>query len=217
MKILCIGAVENRTNIDEQILKQTIQPDRVIFLVDETPAQGINNRRKRIAENQEALKDIVEAYQPDLVWQVEGDSILPENCLERLIGRAIQLEDTDFGYISGIQVGRHGLYCIGAWHIGDDEFSSVDHTAKGILEVDATGFYCLLAPRDVWLEGKASWQDEPYGPDVVWGLSIPKKKYIDMGLEIGHQIKGGIISPSDPSTTTARFYKTEKGWEYKTV
>lgn len=217
MKIIAIACVENKEPIKAEIAKQTIQPTETAILTDENPAKGINERRKRIAENQEALRKIVELSDADYVWQVEGDCVLPENCLERLVGRAIQLDDKDFGYISGIQVGRHGLYCIGAWHIGEDEFSSVDHTAKGILEVDATGFYCLLAPRDVWLKGKASWQDEPYGPDVVWGLSIPKKKYVDMGLEIGHQIKGGIISPSDPSTTTARFYKTEKGWEYKTV
>jgi hypothetical protein len=217
MKILCIGAVENRTNIDEQILKQTIQPDRVIFLVDETPAQGINNRRKRIAENQERLAEVVEAYQPDLVWQVEGDCELPEDCLERLLGRYIQLQDDNFGYISGIQVGRHGLYHIGAWHMYDDSFESIDPNAKGIVEVDATGFYCLLAPIKVWLKGRATWNGEPYGPDVTWGLSLEETKYVDMGLEIGHKIKGGVIMPSDMSTTQAHFFKTNKGWEYKTT
>lgn len=219
MKILCVAAVENRTNIDEQILKQTIQPDRVIYYEDKEPAQGINARRTRIAENQEKLKEFAKAYQPDLVWQLEGDVVLPEDCLERLIGRYLQLEDDNFGYISGIQIGRHGIYHIGAWHIPKhrQSFDSVDHTATGIVEVDATGFYCLLAPTNVWLAGKATWNGEPYGPDVTWGLSLGFKKYVDMGLHIGHKISGGIISPSDASTCTVHFYKENNEWKYTTT
>lgn len=233
MNILAIAQLEDRENLDEQILKQTIQPDRVIYYHDETPAIGIENRRKRIAENHTKLQEIVKAYKPDLVWQLEGDCVLPDNTLERLIGHYIQLRDEDFGYISGIQVGRHGLYCLGAWRNFKFEyndivknkrdaikrelvaFESVDYKLTGIQEVEATGFYCLLAETDTWLSGKASWNGEPYGPDVVWGRSINKKKYVDMGLHIGHKVKRGIIEPSHISTCNVVFNKVDGKWGFK--
>jgi hypothetical protein len=214
--ILCIAMVEDRTNLDKQILKQTTQPDRVVFYIDDEPAKGILERRKRIAENHEKLKAIVEAYKPDLVWQVEQDGDYPEDCLERLIQRYNDVKDDNFGYVSGIQVGRHGLYCIGAWrNFTEDSFESIDHDLKGLQPIDATGFYCILAPADVWLSGKSSWNGEPYGPDVVWSLSIDRKKYVDMDNQIGHIVKTGIIRPEHISTTTVRFYKENGRWEYK--
>lgn len=217
MNILCIAQVEDRTNLDAQILKQTVQPDRVIFHVDEHPAQGINARRIRITENHARLREIVKAYQPDLVWQVEGDCNLPNDALERLLVDYDMLKGDDFGYVSGIQVGRHGIYCLGAWrNFTEDGFESIDHKLTGIQPVDATGFYCLLAPTDVWLSGECEWTDEVWGPDVNWGLSIKKRKYVDMDLPIGHIIKNGIIEPHHQSTCNVRFYNVEGRWKYRT-
>lgn len=218
MKILAIAQVEDRKNLDKQILKQTLVPDFVHFYVDKTPAKGINERRKRIAENHKKLKNIVEAYKPDLIWQLEQDVDLPEDCLQRLVERYKELKDDNFGYISGTQVGRHGLYCLGAWkNFTEDSFESIDYKLINLQKVDATGFYCLLAPTEVWLSGKAEWNDEPYGPDVVWARSIKKNKYVDMNLQIGHITKGGIIRPSHASTCTAKFYKEDGRWKYKTL
>jgi len=216
MKILCIASVENRENIDKQILKQTVQPDRVIFYIDEAPAHGIDDRRKRIAENHKKLQAIVDAYKPDLVWQVEGDCVLPEDTLAWLLTHYNILKGDDFGYISGIQVGRHGLYHLGAWkNFTDTSFESIDYRLKGIQEVDATGFYCLLAQTDVWMSGVCKWNGEPYGPDVNWGLSINKKKYVDMSLQIGHRVKGGIIEVGHMSTCNVVFNKINDKWGYK--
>lgn len=216
MTVLAIAQCEDRTNLDKQILKQTVQPDRTIFYVDEAPARGIDNRRKRIAENHERLEDIAMAYKPDLVWQVEQDGDYPEDCLEKLIMDYEQLKGDDFGFISGIEVGRHGLYCLGAWrNITDTSFESLDHNLTGLQEVDATGFYCLLAPYDKWMSGKCSWNGEPYGPDVVWSMSIKGKKYCDMNLSIGHIINRGIIRPEHASTCNARFYLEDNRWKYK--
>lgn len=217
MNILCIGQVEDRTNIDEQILKQTIQPNRTIFLIDDNPAVGINNRRKRIADNHKKLQEYVEAYKPDLVFQVEGDSVLPENALERLLGHYIK--NPSLSAVSGIQIGRHGLYCIGAWHIAEDRksFKSVDYTKTGLQQVDAMGLYCYLSPVDKWLEGNCIWNDEAYGPDVNFFLSMPGDKYVDMDLHIGHKYRDGIIRPTDPSTCNAKFKFNGERWEYKQI
>ena len=217
MKILCVAAVENDEFIREQIAKQTIQPDIVKIYIDENPAKGLDERRKRIADNHKILEQYVEQTDCDLVWQLEGDSELEDNTLERLIGHYIRLQNKDFGYISGIQVGRHGLYCLGAWIVKPDRtsFNSLDYKLTGIQQVDATGWYCLLAPRTVWLEGRANWNNQRYGPDVVWGLSLPYKKYVDMGLHIGHKLKRGTIRPSDMSTCNARFYLENNEWKFE--
>jgi len=217
MNILCIAMVEDRANLDKQILKQTVQPDRTIFYVDESPAILLEERRQRIAENHKKLQEIVKAYNPDLVWQVEGDGDYPADTLAKLVTHYEVLKGKDFGYVSGIQVGRHGLYHIGAWkNFTETSFESIDFKLKGIQEVDATGFYCLLAPTEVWLNGLCEWTDEPYGPDVVWGLSINQKKYVDMDLSIGHIVKNGIILPEHISTCNVRFDKGENGtWKFK--
>ncbi len=217
--ILVVAQVEDRTNIDQQIAKQTVQPNNVFVYVDENPAQGIDARRLRIAENHKKLEEAVRDLQPDLVWQLEGDCELPENCLKKLLKYYKELKDSDFGYISGIQVGRHGLYCLGAWtDFTEDSFLSLDHTKQGIQPVDATGFYCLLAPTEAWLQGQAEWNGEPYGPDVAWGLSLRAKGYkiyADMDIHVGHIVKNGIIRPSDMSTCNVAFSKINGTWKYK--
>lgn len=216
MNILCVAQVEDDTHILKEIAKQTIQPSRVCIYKDPSPAVGINPRRQRIGRNHQKLKDYVRMYNPDVVWQLEGDAVLPENCLERLLGHYNRLQAPDFGYISGIQVGRHGLYCLGVWkNFTPESFETIDYRLKGVQEVEATGFYCLLAPKDAWLSGNAEWDGQPYGPDVAWGLSMRYKKYVDMGLEIGHQVKRGVIWPHHMSTCNARFYKEADRWKYK--
>lgn len=221
-KILCVAAVEDRENCDKQIMKQTVQPDRTIYLIDEKPAKGIEARRKRIAANQRKLQDVVKAYQHEcnLVWQIEQDGDLPEDCLERLIEDYKKLHNNigdDFGYISGIEVGRHGLYCLGAWrNIKSDSFESLNHNLEGIQEVEATGLYCLLAEPKVFTSGYPAWHDEPYGPDVVWGRSLNKRIFVDMDIRIGHITPRGTIRPEHISTTTVKFYKQPSGaWNYK--
>lgn len=216
MKILCIAQVEDDTNIKQQLEKQTVTPDLASIYVDEHPASGINARRVRIAENHEKLRQKVAELQPDFVWQVEGDCELPPDTLERLIAHYGELKGDDFGYISGVQVGRHGVYCLGAWqNFTDDSFESVDYRLHGIQPIDATGFYCLFAPTDVWLSGVCQWTDEPWGPDVNWGLSIHKKKYVDMDLHIGHITNSGIIKVENISTCNVRFEKQEGNWRYR--
>ena len=216
MKILCIAQVEDRTNLDTQIIKQTFKPWRTVFYIDEDPEKSPDGRRIRIADNHKKLQSIVRAYKPDLVWQVEQDGDYPPDCLERLVERYQELNNKDFGYISGIQCGRHGLYHLGAWrNFTDTSFESLDYKLKGIQEVEAAGFYCLLAPTDVWLSGQATWNGEPYGPDVTLGLSINKKKYVDMDITIGHKIKSGIIRPEHKSTCNVIFNKVDDKWSYK--
>jgi hypothetical protein len=220
MKILCIAHVEDRTNVDAQVLKQTVQPDRTVFIVDPDPAKGINARRIRIAENHKKLQEVVKAYKPDLVWQIEGDGDLPADTLERLLKTYHRYKSDQIGYISGVEVGRHGLYALGAWRFADDRqsFESLDYRLTGINEADATGFYCLLAPAEAWLKGKATWDGERWGPDVNFGLSLREQGYkilCDSDLHIGHMVGNGIIKVDQIATCNVRFHKEHDKWIQK--
>lgn len=234
MTVMAVAQVEDRANIDAQIKKQTTQPDRIFILVDKNPAApavslaaNINARRAKIAANHQLLRKAVMKTKPDLVWQLEGDGELPENCLDRLISsyRQLRAENSRLAYVSAVQVGRHGLCVIGAWHFNDgpnQKYSSADPVAKGIISVDATGMYCLLADARAWLEGQCAWDGQPYGPDVVFGLSLKAKKYdiyIDMGLAVGHITENKTLYPHNVSVCRAEFYKDESKnkWLYRTL
>lgn len=215
MRILATGQIEN-LDIYSEIAKQIVQPDVIDFYLDESPAQGIDNRRIRIAENHERVRQIVKRYKPDLVWQLEGDAVLEPNTLKKLF------KSYGGDILSGTQINRHGIYNIGAWHVAKDRqsFESIDYRLKGIQQVDAVGMYCLLAPTDVWLQGKCQWNGERWGPDVNFCLSLTEKGYIikvDMDIKIGHRIKAGIIHPDHMSTVNVKFTKNEQGWSYKTT
>lgn len=220
--ILVIAQVEDKQNIEQQINKQTKRPDLSYIYLDEKPAQGIIERRKRIASNHLLLQAAVRDLKPDFIWQIEADGDYPPNTLKTLQKRYDQkFSYHRKGYVSGVQVGRHGLYALGAWQFNKDrtEFKSVDHKLKGLVQVDATGFYCLFTDTQTWLSGIANWNGEAYGPDVNFGLSLKDQGYdiyVDMDIKIGHITKGGTIHPDDISTENVTFTKTNNKWEYKT-
>jgi len=225
LNILAIAAVEDRTNLDIQIAKQTLQPNNVFVHVDKNPAQGINERRKRIAENHKILAQAIRDLQPDLVWQLEGDSVLEPDTLQKLYDDYQVLKGIDFGYVSGREIGRHGLYCLGAWYVADDRksFESLDYKEDKLVTVDATGFYCLLAQPKTWLKGVCEWNGEGWGPDVNFGLSLKKhgyKIYVDPKIAIGHQVTNrngtkGVISVDTSYMCNARFILDNGRWIYK--
>lgn len=224
-KILCIAQVEDRENLDTQLLMQEVEPNRVIYHIDENPGTTIAQRRRNIVNNHKKLVEIVKAYNPDLVYQVEGDDELKTDTLKNLLKTYKKYEkiDPDLGYVSGIQVGRHGLYHLGAWHnFAEDSFESIPHSWLGVHKVQATGFYGLLANTKAWLSGVCSWDGEVYGPDVNWSRTMPYNKYVDMDIPIGHRVnnKGlrGVIWPGHISTCTVRFQKNDQGlWKYKEI
>lgn len=218
-KILCIGQIqqEQLDFVKEQIRKQTIQPEWAVFYIDPKPAKGIDNRRRRIAENHAKLVELVTQYNCDYIWQIEGDGVLPKDALQRLYTDALNINN--YGFITGIEAGRHGVYCLGAWHIDKDRkgFRSLDYKAEGLQEIDACGWYCLFAKKDVWLQGKASWNGERWGPDVNWGLSIPAPKYADMSIKIGHKTKTGVIEPDCMAMCNVEYIynSSQKRWHFK--
>lgn len=213
MRVGVVAMVEDDKMLLREINKQTRQPDNIMIITDYAPARGIQARRHRIAVNQQMLKRAVNTLNVDMIWQLEQDVILPEDCLERLINDYEALNRP--GFVSGIQIGRHGIYCIGAWHLYDDYFISVDPKAKGFVKVNATGLYCLLTSKETWMGATATYNGEPWGPDVNWGVSISKPKYVDMELHIGHRTNYGEIWPDHPPVCQAKFTKQGNGYAFE--
>lgn len=227
MRILATGQVENHEYIVKQLREQSVKPDDIIFHLDKHPARSITKRRQRIAENHEHVQRIVRAYKPDLVWQLEQDTVLHPNTLENLLVMYEHLDSDKLGYVSAVQVGRHGLYSLGAWvNFTPNSFESLDYTLTGTQPVEATGLYCLLAKADVWLKGKCEWAGQPWGPDVNFGLSLKALGFdifVNMDIPVGHQVRRndlirGEIWPSHASTCNVKFIR-EPGneWKYETT
>jgi len=228
MRVTVIAQVENATLIKKQIEKQTIKPVQSLILVDKSPEpdteeiEAMRARRLRISQNHKELKQMVESYcHTDFIWQLEGDGVLSEDCLERLIRvyEKLESEGNKVGYVSGIQMGRHGLKCVGAWRFNEDgSFKSLNWNSKGLQTVDGSGFYCLLAKKDVWLKGSAEWNNEPYGPDVAFGLSLKKlgyNIYMDMTNWVGHKTEKTILYPD--SGINVEFYRDINKWKYRVI
>lgn len=221
LKILVIAQVEDDANVIRQIEKQTLQPDYAYVYVDEKPASGIDERRKRIAKNHEVyLRQAVESIDCDYVWQIEGDGIMDEFTLSDLVDSYFEVESDNIGYMSGAEVGRHGVQCIGGWHFNKDRtrFASVDFRNEGIVPIDASGFYCLFMRKEVWLEGVCYWSGERWGCDVNWGLSLRDKgykHYMDTRIQIGHATNRGILNVKDRNTSNVEFWLKDGDWKYK--
>lgn len=220
--IVAICYAEDTALAKEQVEKQTIKVDDAIFMTDSTPAIGIEARRERIAELQVMAqwkidrKLFTDDLKPEdvVVWQIEGDSVIPEDALERLLKH---YDTNDEAVYSGVQIGRHGLYCIGAWHINQDEtvIESVDHNKHGLVEVDGMGLYCYIMRADLFIKAESYWSGQKLGPDVNWFRSLDVPKYVDMDLHIGHYYKGGIIEVDSLATCNARFTKVKDEWIFE--
>lgn len=228
MRVTAIGQFTDDALFLEQINKQTIKVWDVIKYIDKNPVPDLDDidvlrdRRKRIAKNHLELKDFIEMQcKTEYVWQLESDSVVDKDCLERLIKlhQKLEAEGNKVGYVSGIQMGRHGLKCVGAWRFKEDgSFRSLNWGAKGIQTVDGSGFYCLLAKRDVWLKGNADWGGEPYGPDVCFGLSLKKlgyNIYMDTTNWVGHKTEKTILYPD--SGINVEFYRDINKWKYRVI
>jgi hypothetical protein len=225
LKIAVVASIEQRHYdfVIKQLVHQSYQDFDDFIYIDKQPATGIEARRKRIARNQQLLKRMMLGHDVyDYVIQIEGDSVLEPDTFKKMIKLAqfLHKRNDSFGYLSGVQIGRHGLYCIGAWHVAANrrKFQSINHKLTGLQKVDATGFYCFIAPYSVWMRGMSWWEGERWGPDVNYGLSLREQGftlYVDMDLQIPHATERGQIDFDNINLCTVAFEKQADGlWKH---
>jgi hypothetical protein len=181
---------------------------------------GTRARRKKIAEIHNKAKQYI--GQTDYILSIEDDCDLPINLLNKLYAHATNYPFA--GIITGNQIGRWGFNVMGVWKVNDpyniQTITSCLPQDKTVEEIDASGLYCALIKKDVYM----SHTFEPYeyilGPDFNLGIYARTqgyKNYVDWSLHIGHVTKKGIITKDNTTLQTITFERQERGWKQSVI
>lgn len=178
------------------------------------PSEGnVAVRRERIASNMNRARELV--GKTDFVFMLEDDTDFDPWFLQHLIAQY----KPDRGIISAVQAGRHGLHHIGAWETDDLKyptvFETVPYKAKGIRQVDATGFYCCIMRTDLFKRVPVPCEILPVGPDVQYGIELRKQGYRNLlydDLKCGHVEEHRVVLPTE-DCMQVRFRKNGDRWD----
>lgn len=194
------------------------------------PMEGnIPNARNRIAQLRNESKEVV--ADTKYVFSFEDDTIIPSDSFYKL-RKSFYLanEANPTGLVSGVQVARHGLKVLGAWHVDNAQFPTEitslgkNEVATTLAEVSGTGFYCYLTPTKLYKEATYGWH-EPVGPDVYYGLWLRTKGlsvYVDQSVVCGHKVgteRAGykVLMPDNVDVIQARFTKHGETWKHEII
>lgn len=175
-------------------------------------------RRLRIADIHNQAKEYLTGN-TDMVLLTEDDSLLPANCLRRLL--------IDFsycphaGFIQGVQIGRHGIRHVGAFMM-DDIYqatkieSLVPPEDKNTIEkIDSGGFYATLTRAKTYLNHQHKpFDNNSLGPDATFGNELRKQgyqNYIDWSIPVAHLTKSRQITPTNTPLYKVTFTKNDRG------
>lgn len=176
-------------------------------------------RRLRISDIHNQAKGYLTSG-TDLVLLTEDDSLLPANCLKKLL--------YDFtiwphaGFIQGAQVGRHGISHIGAFRALPDVYepttieSLLPPEDKTTIEsIDSGGFYAALMKADTYVNHEHKpFDNNSLGPDATLGFETRRsgyQNYIDWSIPITHLTKSRQITPSNTPLQKVTFTKNDRG------
>lgn len=207
--------VEARNLFDESKFHQHITVHRK--QTEKTSNYNILYRRKRISKILNEVKNYI--YPADYIFIVEDDTLVPTNALHRLL-RDYSMNPYA-GYISGVELGRHGVLHIGAWTIDDlyepTEISSIN-LSTGLQQVDATGTYCTLTRYHHFMHNDFKPLGSVLGHDVEWGLEMRRtgqQNFIDMDIHCRHLSGDETISVLNSKISRVTLYKNKDIWLQK--
>ncbi len=133
-------------------------------------------RRFRIAYVKEQTRQVLKTVPAKYVFCIEDDTKLTSNSLFELSDKYyLKQARYNIGFIEGVQAGRHSIKMIGAWQLKRQVLTTLlppktANTDKTNI-ITAGGFYLYYCSREVYLLLEYTYNNEPYGPDVVWGAS----------------------------------------------
>lgn len=184
---------------------------------------SVGARRERITQTF-ALGAKYIPLDTDIVFTLEDDTDFGSNSLMLLLWRYMLLKITTpkIGLVSGIQVGRWGYKIIGAWKADNPAnltmLKSIEYRNTGNSEeVDATGFYCFITPRELFCN--TPFHFLPFGPDVHYGLDLRVKGYknfIDWSVITGHNDNNFSLKP-DNKCVVIKYEKVNDIWDHKII
>lgn len=175
-------------------------------------------RRLRISDLHNQAKGYITSN-TDMVLLTEDDSLLPTNCLKKLL--------YDFsifphaGFIQATQIGRHGIAHVGAFRANDvyepTEIKSLlpPEDKSAIEKIDSGGFYATLMKAETYIKHEHKpFDNNSLGPDAFLGFETRRsgyQNYIDWSLPIPHLTKTKQITPTNTPLQRVVFTKNEQG------
>lgn len=189
----------------------------------DTPAEGIDNRRYRIAAIHNKAGHYV-SENCDHVFLIEDDTTYPPDALNKMLK---QFQDDNCAYVEGVELGRWKTPYIGAWKVDNlldpNEIISV-MPSHGIQNIDAGGLYCALTDAAMYRMHNF----EPFDKqgkvglscDVNFGLYLRRHGfdcYLDHSIQCDHIGEKGSVNLGNTIPRQVRFSKTSRGWWGETL
>ena len=156
-----------------------------------------DERRKRIIEMREKTKEIIKGQ---YIFSVEDDTIVPRYAFKKL-SKIIET-GSNVGFVTGAEVGRWGIECVGAYQFTEEKGKLVAFKSlmpsEGVQSIDAGGMYCYIARTDLYKKIKFRNESE-LGPDMLFVLDIKKthNAFIDWSVKCEHHTKGRVYTLDD--------------------
>lgn len=177
----------------------------------------LKRRRLRISAIHNEMRQYIQPA--DFILLTEDDTVLGALALKRLT-RAYS-ERPYAGFVSGVEVGRHGVTHIGAWRVDDvydpTKIESIDAQQTGVEEVDAAGLYCTLVRYSHYVKHDFKPFDRnDLGPDVEFGLELRQmgqKNYVDHSVRCEHRTPTESLTVANTPTMKVTFTKADRGWK----
>lgn len=198
-----------------------------ISLNPEPKDVNIPVQRNRIVDMKEKSKQMIDG---DFVFGIEDDTLVAPDAFEKL-HKTIN-ENTDIGYIEGVQVGRHAIKMVGVWKcdnlknpsvqqtlVPPDERFLEDYPSKEnfyLQQITGGGFYCYLTLGYLYKQIKYHWHDECFGPDVCFVMDVIGEGYqawVDWSVKTIHMTEQRDYEVDD-KIISIRWLKSERdGWK----
>jgi hypothetical protein len=181
-------AYENNYRSFKCILNEDNNPNEV----------RIAQRRVRIAEVKNQSKELIANTDGDYVLSLEDDTVFTNLDVMQLLA---PYKNPLNGFVEGVQCGRWGIKMIGAWRADDVNNMTKIETllpSKGLELIDAGGFYGYVTRKHLYLMEGYFADDNPYGPDVHFGLALRRKGWIcaiNWDVVFGHNDHNKVLWP----------------------
>lgn len=161
-------------------------------------------RRMRVADVHNQSKDLIALTDGEVIIGLEDDTLFDRlESFNRLYDPLIQ--NTNIGFVEGVQVGRWGANMIGAWRANKVPNPTEIKTllpGQGYEEITGGGWYGYATRRHLYLYCEYYTSSaQPWGPDVNFGLWLRQQGYsclVDWETVFGHRDFNMTLYPDDP-------------------
>lgn len=177
------------------------------------------HRRVRIAKIHEFAKQHI--LECEYLLLLEDDGLVHPKLLGKLT-KAYYMHPFA-GFVTGVQIGRHGIPCPGLWQFDDvyepEKIESLKPLGHGIEQIDAAGLYGMLIKKPHYMSATFEEYKGILGPDVGMSISLRQQglvHYVDWSIEVPHLTENGTITVSNTPVVQTIFTRAGSHWTQET-